>query len=431
MISITKSIRQFLNILRQSSHLKDIFINLSGSTMASILGLFFFIIVSRSLGPSQFGLFSGLVAFSLLLADVFDLGISVSIPKFISRYDMTNSNHNIGRFLGLTFLTKIGLIIFICLIGFFFTTGFSKIIFNDGIPSYLFIISLIGAVILALFNFSGVALQARRRYLKFGISNILGNGSRVIFVIAIISTTKLSVQTGIIIYILGNLVAAVIGLIWLPLRILRFPTVEDVSKFFTFNRWLSIAVVFSAVYSRLDSVLLVKLDGPLQTGLYGAAGRITFVFPLLISALSGVWSARFSMIDNKVGANILLKKTLLTTVLVSFVILCMIPFASLIITIVFGSAFIGSVLPLQILFIAWTVFLLYVPATQYVIYFLGSSRLYALLTFIQFVVIVGLDFLLIPSKGATGAAVAFLIGNLITLLLTYMVAISTGKGVHQ
>lgn len=418
---------QILTVFRKSSHLKDIVINSGSSAAASAFGLLFFILISRSLGPNQFGLFSGLIALSLLLSDLFDLGINTSIPKFIAKYDNILHRAEMGRFLALAFIIKIALIGSVSLIGCLLVIPLTKSLFNSEISPTVLSLTLGGAVVLALFNFTMAALQSRRNYLSSGMSNITGNLLRLILLIVLLLFLHLSIVIGIFIYFLGNLIAAIIGLIWLPIKLFKIPTSKDLKVFFSFNKWLSIAIILSAVSSRLDSILLIKLNSSFQAGLYGASSRVTFIFPLLISSLSGVWSARFSLIDRKAEANKLFSKVSQFVLIISVGVIALIPFSGIIINILYGKGYLEAVLPLQLLFFGWVIFLITVPAIQYIIYYLGRSHLYAFIILIQFIFIVGLDFLLIPSSGAVGAAVALLTGNLAMLLTAYLIVVISRK----
>lgn len=427
-----------LKKLSVSSTRKDLLITLFGSGLAALLGSAFFVIVSRLLGPTNFGIFSALVMLIVLISDIADLGVSAGLPNFVSRAEKLGDLQSAGRFLNLSLVLKILVATSVVALGFIFSHWLSATLFKRDIEPGLLPWALTGGILMAVYSFSLSALQARRKFATAAFLNVSGNSARLLFLLLIGLGFSLSISSGIAFYLAGLAVTAIGGLVLLPVGLLRnLPTKTDLHSFFSFNKWLALGVLLYAIFTRLDSILLVSLKNPYEAGVYAAASRVTFVFPFIISGLAAVWSSRFSAFSRDEEALLYFKKSFVTSGFISLVSLLAIPLAPFIVRLVFGTDYLGSITPLIILVLGWVAFLLAVPAVQFITYYLSRPDLYAFSTLTQFIAIVSLDFSLIPQLGAVGAAVAFLVGNVLNLVFCVFVLLGKGniqimdKAVHR
>lgn len=412
--------------LLNSSSVKDLFISLLGTGITSILGFFFFILVSRELGPYEFGLFSALIAIIVIISDTTDMGVSAGLAKFVGKYEVNGKNETVGRFLMLSLMTKISLALFVVGVGFIFADTITKLLFNNSNSSHLLGLSLLGGVVMSLYSFTSFTLQARKKYLANSLLNISGNILRLLLPLILLSTYGLSSLSAISFYIIGFLIPSIVGLFFIPIKLLFFiPTKKEFYEFLHFNKYLALAGIMYTLLTRVDNLLILNLSNPIEAGLYGSAQRVTFIFPLIAAALASVWSPRFSAFKAKGESLIYFRKALLLVSVLSLVILVFVPFSSSIINIIFGSAYMNASLPLGILIVSWALFLITVPAIQYITYYIGKSYLYALIILMQFITVILLDLLLIPSLGSLGASVAFLLGNLIAAVSAYSIMLYT------
>jgi len=404
-----------------SGTIKDVLTSSSGTFFAALASLLFFILLSRSLGPAQFGLFSALIALSILISDLADFGVSAGLAHFVGLGTLSRNTGRLGRYLSASLMLKIGATFSIIVFALLFLSILTNFIFDNSktINSFYFLIALLGSLVSAFFGFSIFALQAKRKYFAASLANVLGNTIRLILLMVIMITGVISIELGLGIYFFGFAVSAAVALFFLPVSLLKKPNAEDFKEIFQFNKWLAAGTVLFAIFTRLDTVLIVSLNSAREAGLYAVASRVTFAFPLIASTLAAVWSPRFSVFKERQDAVQYLKRSLLFVLLIAIGILIILPLSGEIIVLFFGEEYLGASFSLVLLFLAWAAFLLGIPAIQFITYYLSRSDIYAFLSFAQFIVIVGLDVVLIPQLGAIGAAIAFLIGNLTVLPLSY------------
>lgn len=177
----------------------------------------------------------------------------------------------------------------------------------------------------------------------------------------------------------------------------------------------ALAGIFSRVYSYIDSVMLSRLATDAELGVYGVAYKLTFAFQFLpMSFAAAVYPA---MADYYVKDRARLGRIFAESVKYLFIVV--VPLACGIATLaepiirtVYGSAFAGAVLPLQILIFSLIFAFLYWP---------GGSLLNACDRQVHNTIILGVTMIvniimnsfLIPRYGAAGAAFSALAGNIV------------------
>ncbi len=177
----------------------------------------------------------------------------------------------------------------------------------------------------------------------------------------------------------------------------------------------ALAGVFSRIYSYIDSVMLSRLGTESQVGLYGVAYKLTFAFqflPMAFAAAIYPAMSEFYVKDRQQLSRIFasaLKYLGLAAVPVSFGI-CVL--AAPIIRLVYGPAFAGAVMPLQIVILSLIPAYLYWPAGS----LLNACDRQAQNTAVMALTMTSnilLNAVFIPLFGASGAAAAALICNTI------------------
>jgi len=167
---------------------------------------------------------------------------------------------------------------------------------------------------------------------------------------------------------------------------------------------------FTTIYFRFDLIIIGYLRGYKEAGLYAAVYRLiegaifiaTPIMHILFQRLRVSWT-------DKMQFRKVFYRALVVTIFVSIVILCMgWGFSTTIIDMIYGVAFINAELLLKYLFLALFFILPNYLLTQATIA-LNKERFYAWTTVILALLNVGLNFWLVPSMGAKGAAVSTII----------------------
>ena len=182
---------------------------------------------------------------------------------------------------------------------------------------------------------------------------------------------------------------------------------------------LAIGAIFSALYFRLDIVMLKMMREAEIVGWYSAAYKLIEVFTIFPSAIVMVF---FPSLVKSHHKNVFeFKKIIFSalTVLFSAGIILAISLSALsenIIMIIFGKLFLPSVIVLQIL--SWALFLIFINyLLSHVLISVGKEGYYASALIIITLLNFGLNLLLIPKYGHVGAGWATLISEIILMVL--------------
>lgn len=194
----------------------------------------------------------------------------------------------------------------------------------------------------------------------------------------------------------------------------------------------AIAGIFARVYSYIDSIILSRLVGDVAVGLYSIPYKITYAFQFVPLALVATMYPRFSehFVSNKKKLAEIFEQSIIYLLIVVIPIAIGISvLAHDIITIIYTTEYLASVVPLRILLLG-LVF-------SYISFPIGAclnacSRqvTQTVIVGIVMVVNIALNLMLIPIIGIYGAALSALAGNTLLTVLSYAIVPSIMKVNH-
>ncbi len=171
---------------------------------------------------------------------------------------------------------------------------------------------------------------------------------------------------------------------------------------------LGLAALCTAVINRVDFVMLERMSTLHELGLYAAAYKVTGlleVLPLMIMGTVYPLMARYAETDRGRLRALYRRAALGLGVVAIPIALSIAAVAPRLVTTVFGPAFEGAAAPLAVLVWATAAIYAAVGGTSLLVS-LGFGRLNLLLNAAGAALNVALNLLLIPDRGATGAALA-------------------------
>ena len=189
------------------------------------------------------------------------------------------------------------------------------------------------------------------------------------------------------------------------------------SELFHYSKWVALVGILTATGSRLDTFLSARLLTVRDVGIYSAASQITVVIPQLVFALATVVAPKLASFDSDIKAIEYLKKLQLLVFGMFILGLLAIPVLVLLIPQIYGTAYLESITPFVVLFVAQLVFLLSVPSHQAIFYYFSKPSFFTWVGLGQLAITGLLGWFLISTYGITGAAVTVLIANLFNFLV--------------
>lgn len=406
---------QLLKFLKTNT-IKQTLITFSGTAINGLLGMIFYILVARQLGPTSFGLLMVTIYTLTLIADVADVGTDTGLIRFIGKYLQTDSKKAL-KFMKLGLEIKALIWFMIMLLGWLLAPFISELIFLKPELTQPLRLAMVGVGGALFFSFITHSIQAFQKYSVWSILNISMNGLRLLLIIILIYIGSLGFNQVLITYIAITFLGFFIGLLFLP-NFFRVSGQFEVSKeFFHYNKWVALSILLAAISSRMDTFILARLLSGNFVGIYTAANQLTVFIPQLVFALAIVVAPKLASFQSNLQAVLYLKKLQFFIISIVFFLLFLIPVMVVLIPLLFGSQFQQSINPFIILFLAQLLFLLALPSHQAIFYYFSKPNVFAALSSIQLITVTLLGILLIPNLGVIGAALAVFTSNLILLIL--------------
>jgi len=404
--------------LLKTQTIKQSSITFVGTALTGVLGMVFYIVAARYLGPAEFGIFSVAIATLTLVSSLADFGTNTGIVKFTSMYIHANRD-TAYRFLKLGLHIKLLVSVFVWIVGYLVVPSIARSFF--GKPELIgpLRIAIIGVGGLILFSFSTYALQALQKYTHWTLLTTIMNALRLGGVFVLVYWGIVSTNSILVLYIFFPFLGFVIGLLYLP----HFWKVKNhltvIREFISYNKWVAVFTVISALASRLDTFLITGALTLEDVGIYQVAKTLADIVPQIVFALGIVVAPKLSSLagDNKKAIAYLKKVQLFVLGLAGAGLALGIPIAHFVIPKLYGIEYSGSIAPFTILLLGQVLFLISVPAHTSVIYYFSYPRLFVYITLVNLLIVAVFGSYFIPIYGSIAAAYSMLVGSITNLLI--------------
>lgn len=386
--------------LLRSSTSKDSAVLFAGNIASFVINFLITLILARNFSTSELGLFFTGLIFIQLVTDLSELGINSSLMHFIPKSDSRVQK----SFVNASFILKVVVgISFFCLI-LLFSPLLATLLFNDKNMNSYIQNSSVGIFVL-LFIFWGQAIfQAQKKFIRASLVNFSINILRIIVLIVLISTVNFELRD---IYLAFQLIL-IIPVIFLIYTIKpKLGDLNQSTNLLRFGLPIGASFAVAAIYTKLDQILVLKLAGDYQAGVYGLAGRIATIYIFATAAFNSAILPRLVSIE-KTRLDQYFNKTILASVIISVGVLISIIPLSLLIPFL-KSDFIESVQPFQILSIGAIFFILSAPFSAVIVYRYKKTFFPLILSLLSLILLMILLNLLIPIYLSIGAALSLLI----------------------
>lgn len=382
-----------------------------GKIIQMLINLFVGLLTARYLGPSNFGLINYANAYIAFFSSVCTLGInSVLVKEFVD--SPGEEGKVIGTSIGLRISSSILSAITIITISSFLDA-------NDPTAKLVVALSSLG-VIFNAFDVFNYWFQSKLKSKITAIASLIAYSVTAAYKVFLLATGK-SVAFFAVANSLDYIVIAV--LLWI------FYKRENGGKLsFSFNygkKLLSRSYHFIfpflmvAICSQTDKIMLKQMINDTEIGYYSTAVSVCNVWSFVLSAIiDSIYPSIMTAFKEKNGT--FERKNKLLYAIVFYISLCIslffTVFAEPVIFILYGKAYLPSVMPLKI--ITWYTAFSYLGAARNAWIVCKNKQKY--LKYIYFSAAISnvvLNLILIPQFGASGAAFASLIAQIITIIV--------------
>ena len=399
--------------LLKTATLRDTLISFTGLGFTVAFGFIFTVILARTLGPVQYGVFSAVTALASIAYNLGDLGISSAIINFLPKL---RDKRQVLINTSFWFQIVIGVFLFIL---FIIASLFNDRIVPNSIPLQLLLAGWLAFNYL-LIGFAQGIFTAERRFWSFSLSQIIDSGLKITLIFLLLSQTQLSITSALI----ANIVSTFIALMVTFSKDIK--TIEAkfdkyiFKQLFSFAKWIAVSRIFSVLFSKIDIILLNLLASSFDAGIYAAASRVTLLFSLLVSSLNSVINPRFSGFDNKQKVVAYIKKLFLFISGISFLMMICVFLAGPIISVVFGDKYLDAIPVFRFMTLAMLPFLFSLVTTPAILYTYNKPDFFAKVSAVQVISIVIFELIFIPRIGYYAPVLAMGITNIIVLVVNLL-----------
>lgn len=402
------------------------YITIFGAGINALLGFIFTIIVARSLGPADFGTFSVISSLILIFISFSDLGTISSANRFLP----TATEENKEKIIKIVYLVNFAVASLLTVFLFLIASPLSEIFFKTNNFSSIIALSSPAVLGLCLWTVGFGILYAKKEFLK----GVLVDTSAVIFkiiaVFFIILFYKLNLFSTLLAFTYTPFLTLFIALIFITPKFLKASiSGQLVRQILSFSIWIFLAKIAIAGLGQIDNIMLVGLTDQTATGLYAAANRITFIFPVLINGLSVVLMPRFASFNQIEDAKKFLKKIMAVTLLFIIPTAFLFIISDSLVFWIYGASYMPASFVFRFLLLRTIFFLAATGPLTMLVFFFGQSKTFAFLSILQLVVLVISNLIFIPQFGAAGPAISGAIAyGIIFLASFYVISQKLKKG---
>ncbi len=413
MINFVYAIRNLLF----SKTARNTYLVFLGNIFSAFFAFLFTVILVRNFSFSDFGYFSALLSFLLLVSDVSDIGIGTSLSRFLP--PMESQKERLLSFLKTSFLVQFIIAGSIFLIFFLFSSILSEILFHTKQMDYLVKITAIGIFFAVMVNFSQYTLSARQKFLQVGLLTSASSLFRLALLLLLIYLVSVSLTNVVWIQSITLFIAALIYFKLLGFKFLKVRrTAGDFRKLISFACLLGIARGLTAMASRLDVLMLIAFTNSTEAGIYSTASRVISIYPLLSGNFSTVIAPRLAATSDKKMLRQYMLKVILATIGLIGTIIVMLFIAKPFMVTLFGEKTIEAVPVFRLLLISMIFFVGSIPAVSLAIYYLKKPYILTINSVLQLIIVFVGNIIFIPRFARMGAAISLILAYGITLLST-------------
>ena len=412
--------RPALNWLLPATHqLRDVAYLVGGNVLKLGLGLAASIIIFRALGPSDAGRFTLVLSILGLLSIVAEFGLRDAAVNYIARWLPSSPERAAAvarTFFAVKFiLSALATTVAVIAAGFIASQFYPGLDLADLIRLGAFSLLMNG-----LLAFVVVVLQAQQRFGAISLIGILQTLARAAVILVLFLSQHLNLYTLMLLESLVPLGVFVYSLRFIPraFRVFRDPLFAHFSLLWHFAKWIALAALASAIFLKLDVLMLSFYRAPAEVGLYAAAFALVGKLDVVKNAVVTSAFPDACRRSEKSDLRLYVLQSLRLTALVSLAALPLFAIGGYLVELLYGAEYRGSVAALYPLLAAFLIGLNAEPVA-YVLYPLNQPRWIAASDLFQLAFNVLANLALIPAFGIIGAAWGVLLTRIVALGITF------------
>lgn len=417
-----QKIKNYAKQISKSRFVKDLGIVFSENITTKALNFAIILILTRLLGPYDYGKYSFIFVTYATISALGDFGMENTAVRFAAKEKKLTNN-----IFGLYFLAKSAILAFVILTLIFFGKQIFITVHKQEIIEYIpyLIIGFLGE---SLFFVNDTYLQAIQKF-KFRAGLNISRYLTCLIYIAILYFHKLV------------LLKYAFYMYFIPLGFSLFFVTKYIefiksyfskkldkallSEIFDYEKWMFNLSIGTNILGRIDFFMLSFWVSYNQIGIYNAAFQLCSIVSFLPYVFGKVMLPKMSELNENEIFH-LTKKILKPLLGLTIIMLCIIPLTDIFVPLLLGDKYIQSILVLKILLVSVIISLISTPLEQ-AFYSLGKPKLITIGRYMQIFIIFILNILTIPKYGIVSAAINVLCAKIIFLVVMIFLFVEQKK----
>ncbi|MEI6690158.1 MAG: oligosaccharide flippase family protein [bacterium] len=416
-----------LKTLTSSSGAISLFFISGGNIISTIISALALIIFSRFLGPAEFGVFSAGFALMQIIIRVVDMGVNTAAERTIAQKYETSERPTAISYMQLVLWIRSFAITIVLIIGLLFSQSIATWL---GITNLLIIrLAFLTSFGTVFYEYVALLLQSTQAFMYVARMAIAQASAKLIFGLILIWQHALTATSALAIYGLMPFFGALSSLRRIPLTSFDLPpNWQKLGKTLGLTaRWTAINMIGVTLADNIDILLVQKLLGSYQTGIWGAAGRLALFASLIGLSMTTVLSIRVARYNNKKDLDVYLAKAKWLALGGATLVLLGIPLAGLGLWLTVGPEYLVGTTPLILMLVAVALATSAAPYTA-LFYLFNRPEYYAYVGIILAVGITVGNWFAIPIYGLIGAGTVKIVVRAAILVFTLFYARSSYLG---
>ncbi len=390
-----------IHSLKASTGLKQSLVTVVGNTFATGISAVALILISRLLGPVQFGQFSVAFAIVLILTRLNDAGLNATLLRFAGGKD---DRENTSYIFAYTLRLKLMVSVVILSLGLLLTPVMVQVLhFSQPLLLYL---AVILSVATTWYEHLLAMLQSLHRFNQAVLINAMQSSSKLAGLLVLWGAGQALALPIFSWYMFAPFVPFLFVRQLLP-RWLTWPSVLNKAELnqavMDMARHSAVGFITAGLIENVDILFVQRYLSPFETGLMGGVSRIAMMMSLVAYSLGNVLYPRVARYQSREDLAPYLKKAAIVAGAAVLGWLAFLPFAKWSIIFTIGQEYVSGISILVILTAASFLTIATVPFLA-LFYSLKANWYFSVSGVLQLVIVLVGNGLFVPDYGLEAAA---------------------------
>lgn len=390
---------------------KNISVVFSETVVTKILNFVIILLLTRHLGPEEYGKYSFIFVSMAFCSSFFDFGMENTAVRFANKQASTR-NSIFGLYLFVKLMILFGIILVLTLFG----GQIFVLIHKTELVKYIpfLIVGILGE---SLFFVNDTYLQAVQKFTLRAYLNICKYSLNLIFIVVLFLEKLLYLKYVFCMYF----IPLGITILFIP-KYIEFLknyfsknlSTELLKEIFHYEKWMFVLSIGTNTLQKIDFFMISYWVSYIQIGIYNAAIQLAAVVSFLPYVFGKVLLPKLAEMENPEICSFI-KRFDRILILACIVMTLCIPMTDFVVPFLLGEQYVLSIPVLKILLLAF-ILTFYVAPTEQALYALGLPKIITQGRYIQLFTLIGLNFLMIPRFGIVGSAFSVLMIRILYLI---------------